>query len=155
MIDFGAAPGGWLEVASKLVSTRGMVIGVDIVDIDPIAENVYSIVGDIYETGLEESILELLGCRADVVRSDLSPNISGIWEMDHSVQIDMAMRVVNMLPAILNVGGTSLLKAFDGPKLKSMENHLKQYFQDVKRVKPPASRNASSEIYLLSRRYRA
>ena len=81
VIDFGAAPGGWLEVASDLVSSKGKIIGIDITPIEPIAENVEIIVCDINNKKIDKEIIKNLGRKADVILSDLSPNISGIWSI--------------------------------------------------------------------------
>jgi len=150
IIDFGAAPGGWLEAASELVGARGMVIGVDIDPITPVGRNVRTLVGDVRESDLGERVIRVLGRRADVVLSDISQKIIGIWEIDHSVQIDMTLAVTGMLPEILETGGVFLAKAFDGPRLNELRGTLREMFKMVKIIKPPASRQASSEVYFLN-----
>jgi len=154
VIDLGAAPGGWLEVISELVSSKGKIIGVDITPIEPVAENVEIIVCDVYKKEIDKEIIKNLGRKADVILSDLSPNISGIWSIDYNKQIDLTSSVISRLPGILNHGGSCLLKIFDGPKLRVIKNDLKNKFTDVKIVKPKASRSASSELYLLCKYYK-
>tara|TARA_B100000749_G_C18420339_1_gene463182 strand:- start:637 stop:1242 length:606 start_codon:yes stop_codon:yes gene_type:complete len=154
VIDFGAAPGGWLEVASDLVSSKGKIIGIDITPIEPIAENVEIIVCDINNKKIDKEIIKNLGRKADVILSDLSPNISGIWSIDYNKQIDLTLSVINRLPGILNHGGSCLLKIFDGPKLRMVKDNLKNKFTEVRLVKPKASRSSSSELYILCKYYK-
>lgn len=150
IIDFGAAPGGWLEVSSELVGPRGIVVGVDTVPISPVAENVRTLIGDVREPDISTMIMTLLGTKADAVLSDISPKITGIWEIDHSVQIDLTLSVIGMLSNILKTRGVLLAKAFDGPRINELRSTLKEIFKLVRIVKPPASRQASSEVYFLN-----
>ncbi|MCZ6648248.1 MAG: RlmE family RNA methyltransferase [Thaumarchaeota archaeon] len=150
IIDFGAAPGGWLEASSKLVGGRGMVIGVDIDPISPVGENVRTLVGNVRDPDLGKRIITILGRSADIVLSDISQKITGIWEIDHSVQIDMTLLVIGMLPEILKTGGVLLAKAFDGPRINELRGTLRERFRMVRIIKPPASRQASSEVYFLN-----
>ena len=154
ILDFGAAPGGWLQVSSKLVMPKGKVIGVDILPIMPLGENVTIFQGDIREKEVIERILHAGEGKMDVVLSDMAPNISGIWKIDHNNQIDLTMLIIDRFPELLEKNGRCLLKAFDGPRLKSLENNLKKNFKNVKLIKPKVSRNASSELYIFCRGFR-
>ena len=154
ILDFGAAPGGWLQVSSKLVMPKGKVIGVDILPIMPLGENVTIFQGDIREKEVIERILHAGDGKVDVVLSDMAPNISGIWKIDHNNQIDLTMLIIDRFPELLEKNGSCLLKAFDGPRLKSLENNLKKNFKNVKLIKPKVSRNASSELYISCRGFR-
>ena len=154
ILDFGAAPGGWLQVSSKLVMPKGKVIGVDLLPIMPLGENVTIFQGDIREKEVIEGILHAVKGKVDVVLSDMSPNISGIWKIDHNNQIDLTMLIIDRFPELLEKNGSCLLKAFDGPRLKSLENNLKKNFKNVKLIKPKVSRNASSELYIVCRGFR-
>ena len=154
ILDFGAAPGGWLQVSSKLVMPKGKVIGVDILPIMPLGENVTIFQGDIREKEVIERILHAGEGKMDVVLSDMAPNISGIWKIDHNNQIDLTMLIIDRFPELLEKNGSCLLKAFDGPRLKSLENNLKKNFKNVKLIKPKVSRNASSELYIFCRGFR-
>ena len=149
VIDIGAAPGSWLQVASKIVEPDGKVIGVDLRPIKEIEDNVIIFQDNINREGIEIKIREVLKKKANVVLSDLAPNISGIWKIDHNNQIDLTISVVNALPKILKKEGCCLLKVFDGPMLKTLENNLKNKFRNVKLIKPKASRSASSELYMI------
>lgn len=154
ILDFGAAPGGWLQVSSKLVMPKGKVIGVDLLPIMPVGENVTIFQGDIREKEVIERILHAGDGKVDVVLSDMAPNISGIWKIDHNNQIDLTMLIIDRFPELLEKNGRCLLKAFDGPRLKSLENNLKKNFKNVKLIKPKVSRNASSELYIFCRGFR-
>jgi len=154
ILDFGAAPGGWLQVSSKLVMPKGKVIGVDLLPIMPVEENVTIFQGDIREKEVIERILRAGKGKVDVVLSDMAPNISGIWKIDHNNQIDLTMLIIDRFPELLEKNGSCLLKAFDGPRLKSLENNLKKNFKNVKLIKPKVSRNASSELYIFCRGFR-
>ena len=154
ILDFGAAPGGWLQVASKLVMPKGKVIGVDLLPIKPINENVTIFQGDIRDEKVVNNILNEAGRKVDIILSDIAPNISGIWKIDHNNQIDLTRLIINRFPELLEKNGGCLLKAFDGPMLKPLENELRKNFTNVKLIKPKVSRNASSELYIACRNFR-
>ena len=154
ILDFGAAPGGWLQVASKLIMPKGKVIGVDLLPIKPINENVTILQGDIRDEKVVNNILNEAGRKVDVILSDIAPNISGIWKIDHNNQIDLTRLIINRFPELLEKNGGCLLKAFDGPMLKPLENELRKNFTNVKLIKPKVSRNASSELYIACRNFR-
>lgn len=154
ILDFGAAPGGWLQVASKLVMPKGKVIGVDLLPIKPINDNVTIFQGDIRDEKVVNNILNEIGRKVDVILSDIAPNISGIWKIDHNNQIDLTRLIINRFPELLEKNGGCLLKAFDGPMLKPLENELRKNFTNVKLIKPKVSRNASSELYITCRNFR-
>ena len=154
ILDFGAAPGGWLQVASKLVMPKGKVIGVDLLPIKPINDNVTIFQGDIRDEKVVNNILNEIGRKVDVILSDIAPNISGIWKIDHNNQIDLTRIIINRFPDLLEKNGGCLLKAFDGPMLKPLENELRKNFTNVKLIKPKVSRNASSELYIACRSFR-
>ena len=154
ILDFGAAPGGWLQVASKLVMPKGKVIGVDLLPIKPINDNVTIFQGDIRDEKVVNNILNEIGRKVDVILSDIAPNISGIWKIDHNNQIDLTRLIIDRFPELLEKNGGCLLKAFDGPMLKPLENELRKNFINVKLIKPKVSRNASSELYIACRNFR-
>jgi 23S rRNA (uridine2552-2'-O)-methyltransferase len=150
VVDLGAAPGGWMQAARKIVGARGFVLGVDLKPIEPFPErNVKAIIGDITEEETAKQILEFLPRRADVVISDASPNISGIWELDHARQIDLAQKALEIALKTLKLDGNFFVKVFQGDMLKEFVGKVRQYFKDVKVLKPKASRAKSSEIFVL------
>ena len=150
MADFGAAPGGWTQAAIKLVEDSGFVLAVDLKPIIPFDEpNVLTIIGDISGKKIVQDILKLLPRSVDVVISDVSPNISGIWELDHARQIDLANQSLRIATSILRTGGNFFVKVFQGGTTNSFVKETRKYFRFVKLVKPKASRSQSAELYLL------
>jgi len=151
VVDIGSAPGGWLEVATKLVGPEGIVVGVDIVRVKPVGKNVVTILEDVSSPDFPAKLHEILGKgNADCVLADLSPKLSGIWDMDHFKQIELCHTVLDLLPDVLVRGGSSVMKAFHGDELEPLIRRLRHSFSRVEVSKPEASRNASSEVYLVS-----
>lgn len=150
IVDLGAAPGGWIQGARKIVGHKGFILGVDLKPIESFSErNIRTIIGDITEEETLQQILEFLPRKADVVISDTSPNICGIWEVDHARQIDLAQQALQITLKTLKPSGNFFVKVFQGAMLDEFIKELKRHFQIVKIVKPKASRAKSSEIYLL------
>ena len=155
VVDLGAAPGGWTQAAINLVEDSGFVLAVDLKPIKPFdAPNARAIIGDIREQKTVQDILEFLPRSTDVVVSDVSPNISGIWELDHARQIDLAMQSLWMATLLLRSGGNFFVKVFQGDTTGNFVKETKQYFSFVKLVKPKASRSKSAELYLLGMNFR-
>ena len=148
VVDIGCAPGGWMQIAISAVGTKGKVIGVDIKKIDPLA-NAFVIQGSIEEEKIRDSILTISNSRVDVVLSDLSPNVSGNWELDHARQIDLTRNALDLSRKILKKGGKAVFKVFQGDMLNELIVELKKGFKKVIITKPNASRQVSSEIYLI------
>ena len=148
--DLGAAPGGWMQAARKLVGEKGFVLGVDL---KPIAgfgvANVASMVGDI-EKLQSPDLLGKLPREADAVLADLSPNVSGFWNVDQARQIYLSEMSLRLASEVLRIGGSFLVKAFQGSLLQEFLSQVKTYFRVVKVVKPKASRMKSSELYVLA-----
>jgi 23S rRNA (uridine2552-2'-O)-methyltransferase len=152
VVDLGAAPGGWIQAARKTVGKRGFVLGVDLKTVEPFPQPyVRTIVCDITEQDAVQQILEMLPRKADVVISDASPNISGIWELDHARQIDLAQQALQIALDTLRPGGNFFVKVFQGDMLDDYTHKVKQYFETVLVIKPKASRAKSSEMFILGR----
>ena len=150
VVDLGAAPGGWLQASRNIVGNKGFILGVDIKPIKPIKlSNVQAIIGDVIDPQTTERIKELLPRQADVVVSDVSPNISGIWELDHARQIDLAKQSLQIAVSLLKPKGNFFVKVFQGDMLNEFLKEVKQNFHSVKLIKPKASRAKSAEIYVL------
>ncbi|MGB9959132.1 MAG: RlmE family RNA methyltransferase [Candidatus Bathyarchaeales archaeon] len=150
VVDLGAAPGGWVQAARKIVGKKGFVLGVDLKPIEPFPEsNVRTLIGDITEQETVQQILEMLPREADAVISDVSPNISGIWEVDHARQIECAYKALEIALETLKPHGNFFVKAFQGDMLNDFISKVKRYFEEVKVIKPKASRAKSSEIFIL------
>jgi 23S rRNA (uridine2552-2'-O)-methyltransferase len=151
VVDLGAAPGGWIQAARKIVGKTGFVLGVDLKPIAPFPqEYVRTIVADFTEPEALQQILDFLPRQADVVLSDASPNISGIWEVDNARQIDLAAQALKTALSILRPSGNFFVKVFEGNMLPGFVRTVKKHFEDVKVIKPKASRAKSSEMYLLA-----
>ncbi|MCJ7719459.1 RlmE family RNA methyltransferase [Candidatus Bathyarchaeota archaeon] len=151
VIDLGAAPGGWIQAARKTVGIKGFVLGVDIRPVEPFAEhNVRTIIGDISEQETLQQIVELLPRKADALISDVSPNISGIWEVDHARQIDLAQQALNIAFETLRPAGNFFVKVFQGDLLDDFTIKVKKSFQTANVIKPKASRGKSAEMFILA-----
>jgi len=148
VVDLGCAPGGWIQIALSEVGPTGKVIGIDIKKIEPLTE-AFIIQGSIEEEDIINSILKSSNSKVDVVLSDLSPNVSGNWELDHARQIDLTRTALQLSNKILKKGGKVVLKVFQGDMLNELIGELKKEFKKVIRTKPNASRQVSSEIYLI------
>lgn len=152
VVDIGAAPGGWLQLASKLVGPKGLVIGIDIKEIDPIP-NVITLTADIIKKESLFLIQVKLGGKADVILSDLAPNVSGIWEIDHLKQIDLTRKAVEATKELLRPNGNAIYKLFQGEMTTEFISDMKKIFMNTAITKPDASRKQSSEIYLVCKKY--
>lgn len=150
VLDLGAAPGGWLQAARHLVGDEGFVLGVDKQDIAPLKhENIEAIKADIEQEGLVDQIKAKRDAAFDVVVSDLSPNVSGVWEVDHARQIELARCSLKIAHAVLKPTGNMLVKVFQGSELKEFELNMRSCFRILRIVKPPATRPESAELYFL------
>ena len=152
IVDIGAAPGGWLQFASKIVGNKGKVIGIDVKEIEPIS-NVIIINGNVEDEQMVTLLSKYLEGKADIVLSDLAPNVSGLWEMDHLKQIDLTMKAVEITKKILKANGNALYKVFQGEATPEFITYVKSIFSAVHITKPDASRKQSSEIYLLCKKF--
>ncbi len=151
VVDLGAAPGGWIQAARKIVGKKGFVLGVDLKPIAPFPqEYVRTIVADLTEPATMRQILDFLPRKADVVLSDASPNISGVWEVDHARQIDLAAQALKIALSILRSSGNFFVKVFEGDLLAGFVKTVEKHFDFVKVLKPKASRAKSSEMFLLA-----
>jgi 23S rRNA (uridine2552-2'-O)-methyltransferase len=147
VVDLGGAPGGWSQVAAKRVHPGGRVIAVDLLPIAPIT-GVTVLRADIRD----EAVLQALkGARADVVLSDVSPNLSGIALVDQARGLDLAVAAAEFAVKTLKPDGIFVVKAFHGGAFDELLARLKEEFRKVKVVKPTASRGESAETYVVSR----
>lgn len=147
VLDFGAAPGGWLQVTSELVGPSGFVVGVDLSPIKLKGKNVVSIKMDVHDPSVEEKAGLALGGKADVILSDLSPSVTGVWELDQTRQVDLTLRVLELSRTLLRPGGGVFCKLFEGERSQEVRDELRRMFRSVRVVKPAASRRQSSELY--------
>jgi len=156
VVDLGAAPGGWIQAARKVAGKKGFVLGVDLKPIEPFVQPyIRTIAADMTEAETITQIQSFLPRKADVVLSDMSPNISGVWEVDHAKQIDLATKALETAQKILRPDGTFFVKVFEGDLMNQFIKKIKQNFAEVKLIKPKASRAQSSEMYILALGFKA
>ena len=151
VLDLGAAPGGWTQVA--LQRGAGRVVGVDLLAIDPI-EGATLIRGDFEDTDMPARLTELMGGPADVVLSDMAPNTTGHAATDHIRIMGLAELALHFATGLLAPGGSFVAKVFQGGSEKEMLLPMKQRFATVKHAKPPASRKESSELYVVAQGFK-
>lgn len=154
VVDLGAAPGGWLQASRRIVGERGFVLGVDQRRIQPTGDpNVCTIIGDITDPEILMRIKAILPRPADVVISDVAPNVSGVWELDQARQIELARHSLEIARSVLSPNGNFFVKVFQGDMLQGFISEVKKHFSVTRLIKPKASRSESAEIYLLGLEY--
>lgn len=153
IVDLGAAPGGWSQYAAKLLRGKCRIIAVDVLPMDAIA-GVEFIQGDFTQDAVLAQIQELLGdARVDLVLSDMAPNMSGIADVDHDRSMYLVELALDFAKQNLAQRGDFLTKVFQGRGFQPFMKQLRDSFEVVKVRKPPASRQRSSELYLLARNF--
>ena len=153
ILDVGCHPGGWAQVATELVGKDGWVIGVDIEGCQPV-EGAILLVGDITEPHTQQRVeTELKGRSLNSIISDISPNITGKWDMDQALAMDLVTLVFDFSLPFLCKGGSFVTKLFQGVGVEELIEVIRPYFYDVRRFSPHASRNSSSEVYLICRNF--
>jgi len=153
VLDVGCHPGGWAQVAVELVGEEGHVVGVDLQPCQPV-EGAVLLTGDITEPVTQERILaELGGERLNVIVSDISPDITGKWDMDQSVAMTLVADVFDFALPLLRKGGSFTTKLFQGVGVEELIEAVRPQFSNVRRFSPDASRNSSSEVYLVCRNH--
>jgi 23S rRNA (uridine2552-2'-O)-methyltransferase len=151
VIDLGAAPGGWSQVAAGTVGRRGRVIALDLLPMDPIS-NVWFIHGDFREESVFTALLEMVGDRqVDLVISDMAPNISGMRSVDQPRAMYLAELALDLAKNVLAPGGALLVKAFQGEGIDEFKRDMQSCFKSVVTRKPKASRPSSREVYMLAK----
>ena len=148
VLDIGCAPGGWLQVSKKYSGLNGKVVGIDISPVQPIA-GTSVIQVDIEDPNILQIIKQRYPNSFDVVLSDLSPNVSGIWHYDHERQISLTLVALHISKNLLKVGGNAIFKIFEGEYSGNVKQEACRIFKKVTTSKPKASRQRSSEFYLV------
>ncbi len=151
VIDLGAAPGSWSQVAAGLVGVKGLVIASDILPMEPLP-GVHFVLGDFREEAVFAALLAVLGDRqADLVISDMAPNMSGERSVDQPRAMYLAELALELARRVLRPGGDLLVKTFQGEGVDAYRKEMRQSFRQLLVRKPGASRARSSEVYLLGR----
>lgn len=154
VLDLGAAPGSWLQLTSRIVGSKGMVIGIDIKSIDQsFPDNVVLLKRDIFEPGFLEELAALYA-PFDVVLSDMAPATSGIRVADSARSALLFEQALAAARMTLKRNGHFLAKIFQGSDFHGLLQEVKKEFEQVKVVKPAASRKQSKEVYILAMRFR-
>ncbi|MFH1013437.1 MAG: RlmE family RNA methyltransferase [Thermoplasmatota archaeon] len=154
VVDLGAAPGGWSQVAKEYVGDAGFIVGIDLQWIVPI-DGVVFLQGDIADASSIKTMEELLeGRRVKVILSDMAPNISGNYSIDHAKSIFLAEQSLTVVDTLLRKGGYFVCKVFMGEMLDEFIVHVQHRFSEVRRFSPPASRKSSSELYIVGKYYK-
>ncbi|GAB2508018.1 23S rRNA (uridine(2552)-2'-O)-methyltransferase RlmE [Microbulbifer agarilyticus] len=154
VVDLGAAPGGWSQVAAELVGHKGRVLASDILPMDALA-GVDFVQGDFTEEAVFEELLEKLGEeRADLVISDMAPNMSGVRAVDQPASMYLVELAVDMARQTLKSGGAFVAKVFQGEGFDELIRDLRSQYQTVVTRKPGASRPRSREVYVVARGFK-
>jgi 23S rRNA (uridine2552-2'-O)-methyltransferase len=153
VVDLGASPGGWSQVAAELVGPGGKVVAADMDRMPPI-EGVAFVRGDIREKAVVDRVLELLPEGVDVVISDMSPDISGNYPYDHARSIELCEHALRFAEEVLMDGGNFLCKMFSGDMSKGFVGRVRKAFGETHVERPRASRSSSSEVYVVGLDYR-
>jgi 23S rRNA (uridine2552-2'-O)-methyltransferase len=151
IVDLGAAPGGWSQLAARILKGKGRIVALDILPMDAIV-GVDFLQGDFSSDEVLQQLLQLLGeQRPQLVMSDLAPNMSGMADVDHDRSMHLVELSLDFARQRLAAGGDFLVKVFQGRHFQPFMRELRSSFQTVKVRKPPASRQRSAELYLLAR----
>ena len=154
VVDLGAAPGGWSQYAARRLEGRGRIVALDLLAMDPLP-GVDFIQGDFSEDAALDGLLARLGeDRVQLVMSDMAPNMSGIADVDHLKSMHLADLALDFAERVLAPGGDFLVKVFQGRDFQPYVARLRDRFETVKSRKPKGSRQRSSELDLLARKYR-
>lgn len=154
VVDLGASPGGWSQIAAPIVGPSGAVIALDILDIEPI-QDVTFIQGDFTEQEVYDQLIEVLNDReVDLVMSDMAPNISGMKAVDQPRAMYLAEISMDFAKTVLKPGGDFLTKIFQGEGFDAYLKALRESFNKVVIRKPKASRPKSREVYMLARGFK-
>lgn len=155
VVDLGSAPGGWSQVAARLVGDDGRVHALDILPMDPIA-GVDFIQGDFTEDAIFTQLIDLIGNRAvDLVISDIAPNLSGNKAVDQPAMIYLAELGVDLANRVLSKNGVFIAKLFQGQGFDPFVQQVRTLFNGVSIIKPDASRSRSREVYLVAKGLKA
>ena len=150
VVDLGAAPGGWLQIARERVGDSGTVVGVDLQRIDDL-EDVETIRGDITDEDTREEIRDIAGGGVDAVLSDMAPNMTGEYSLDQARSVHLARQAFETAKDVLDANGDFVVKVFQGRDVEDLRADVEETFTYVRAMSPDASRDESSEVYLVGK----
>lgn len=154
VVDLGAAPGGWSQVASRLIGGKGRLIASDILPMDAIAEVVF-VQGDFTQESVLQEILAVIDTQpVGLVMSDMAPNMSGVRAVDQAQAMYLCELALELVVHVLRPGGDFLIKIFQGEGFDSYHRQVHGLFERVQMRKPLSSRDRSREQYLLARSFK-
>jgi len=148
VLDLGCAPGGWMQVAAKIVGNKGKVMGIDRSYVEEIP-GTFILRASIDDDNIVRDIFDFFVEKVNTVICDLSPQVTGNWSVDHASQISLNYSAVKIMEQVLEKKGNSLFKVFDGEFSNEFYHYMKKKFLRVKLTKPKASRKPSSELYCI------
>ncbi|MCR9094453.1 MAG: RlmE family RNA methyltransferase [bacterium] len=157
VLDLGCWPGGWMEVAVRLVGGNGVVVGIDLAEVDPPLPqpNAKALVGDLEAEDTPARLLEAIGGEpADVVLSDAAPKLTGVRETDRANEERLLEAIESLLPKVLAPGGSFVVKVLEGPEAQTIVKRVQDSFAKAKTVKLQSTRKGSTEKYLVARGFR-
>jgi 23S rRNA (uridine2552-2'-O)-methyltransferase len=155
VVDLGAWPGAWLQLALERVGAEGCIVGVDLAAIEKLpAPNVALVVGDVRDPATADIVLERLGRRADVVLSDLAPKLTGIRATDEARSEELNATTLALLPRLLAASGRFIMKTFMKPGFEATLRETRARFAEVRTTRPDATRRGSSELYVVGLDFR-
>ncbi|MCJ8306854.1 MAG: RlmE family RNA methyltransferase [Nitrosopumilus sp.] len=146
VLDLGCAPGGWTQVAVKIVGNKGKVMGVDLSFVEEIP-GAYLVRENIEDEHLVDEVMTYFGRKVNAVVCDLSPQVSGNWSVDHAKQISLNYDCTKIMDKVLANKGNAVFKIFDGEYTLEFRDYIKKKFARINLTKPKASRTQSSELY--------
>jgi 23S rRNA (uridine2552-2'-O)-methyltransferase len=150
VVDLGAWPGGWLQVALEQIGSEGRLVGVDLAAIEPLpAPNLVLVTGDVRDPETLRSVRDRLGAPADVVLSDLAPKLTGIRATDEARGVELVAATLDALPMLLGRGGRLLMKVFAGAAQQEAGPRVRASFAEMRTTRPEASRRGSAELYVV------
>ena len=153
VVDLGAAPGGWSQFAAKLLKGQGRIVALDVLPMPPV-EGVEFIQGDFTSDEVLQALRERLsGEKADLVMSDIAPNMSGVGDVDQARAMHLAELALDFARETLAPGGAFLVKLFQGQGFQEYLRVVRADFAQVASRKPKSSRSRSPEVYLLARNF--
>ncbi len=153
VVDLGCAPGGWLQVAAKWIGKKGLLVGIDRFETQPLADaRILTMTGDITQPSSIENLQKNLGKPADLVLSDMAPDTTGVGFADHANSVELVYIAGRVAEKLLVTGGRLVAKVFDGPDMKHLTEKLSQNYSNIQRIHLKSTRKGSRELYLVAKK---